>query len=290
MSTTTTQNYDIVYLKKMATQIRRDILRMVNCCNSGHPGGSLGCTEYFVALYFKVMKHNPDFKMDGIDEDLFFLSNGHISPVWYSTLARAGYFELSELGTFRRINSRLQGHPATEENLPGIRMASGSLGQGLSAGIGAAQAKKLNNDDKLVYVLMGDGEQQEGQVWEAAMYAAHNKIDNIIAAIDYNGQQIDGPVDEVLSLRNLADKYRAFGWDVLELDKGNDMAAVLNTLEEAKKRTGKSKPVMILLKTEMGYGVDFMMGTHKWHGVAPNNEQLEQALGQLEETLGDYPG
>lgn len=289
MSTQNSQNHDIVYLKKMAKQVRRDILRMVHCCNSGHPGGSLGCTEYFVALYFKIMSHDPEFSMDGIDEDLFFLSNGHISPVWYSCLARSGYFDISELDTFRKLNSRLQGHPATEEGLPGIRMASGSLGQGLSAGIGAAQAKKLNKDNKLVYVLMGDGEQQEGQVWEAAMYAAHNKIDNLIATIDYNGQQIDGPVDKILSLQNLAGKYLSFGWDVLELDKGNDMAAVLNTMEEAKKHTGKGKPVMIILKTEMGCGVDFMMGSHKWHGVAPNNEQLAEALSQLEETLGDYP-
>lgn len=281
-------NADIAQLNKVASQVRRDIVRMVHCRASGHPGGSLGCADYFVALYFHIMKHNPDFSMDGKGEDLFFLSNGHISPVWYSTLARAGYFEVKELGTFRDIDSRLQGHPATEEGLPGIRMASGSLGQGLSAACGAAQTKKLNKDDGTVYVLMGDGEQQEGQIWEAAMYAAHNKIDNLIAAIDYNGQQIDGPVNEINSLGDLRAKYEAFGWEVIDLEEGNNMEAVVSTLEHAKSLSGKGKPVIILMKTEMGYGVDFMMGSHKWHGVAPNDEQCEVALNQLEETLGDY--
>lgn len=279
---------DVKELKKIASQIRRDIVRMVHCCNSGHPGGSLGCTEYFVALYFNLMKHDPKFNMDGVGEDLFFVSNGHISPVWYSTLARAGYFPVKELDTFRKIDSRLQGHPATEEHLPGIRVASGSLGQGLSVAAGAALIKKLNKDSRLVYVLMGDGEQQEGQVWEAAMYAAHNKIDNLIATVDLNGQQIDGPTSKVLSLGDLAEKYKAFGWDVLTVEKGNDMEAVLSGLQEAQKRTGKGKPVAVMLKTEMGYGVDFMMGSHKWHGVAPNDEQLKVALAQLEESLGDY--
>jgi transketolase len=261
---------------------------MVHACQSGHPGGSLGCTDYLVALYFNAMKRNPSFHMDGIGEDLFFLSNGHISPVFYSTLARAGYFEVSELATFRKINSRLQGHPTTHEGPPGIRIASGSLGQGLSAAIGAAQAKKLNKDTNLVYVLMGDGELQEGQVWEAAMYAPHNKVDNLIAAVDYNRAQIDGSTDQVLSLGDLRAKWEAFGWDVLEVAKGNDMTSVVAGLEEAKSHTGKGKPVIILLHTEMGNGVDFMMGSHKWHGVAPNNDQLASALGQLTETLGDY--
>lgn len=279
---------DIKELKRIASQVRRDIVRMVHCCNSGHPGGSLGCADYFVALYFRIMKHDPKFNMNGLNEDLFFLSNGHISPVWYSVLARSGYFPVPELDTFRKLNSRLQGHPATEEKLPGIRVASGSLGQGLSVAIGAAQAKKINNDDRLVYVLMGDGEQQEGQVWEAVMYAAHHKVDNLIAAIDYNGQQIDGPTDKIMSLGDLGAKYRAFGWNVMELEKGNDMEQVVASLEKAKGLTGKKQPVMILMKTEMGYGVDFMMGSHKWHGVAPNDEQLKVALAQLEETLGDY--
>lgn len=278
---------DINHLEKVASQVRRDIVRMVHSCQSGHPGGSLGCADYFVALYFHFMKRNPEFNMDGIGEDLFFLSNGHISPVFYSTLARAGYFPTEELKTFRQINSRLQGHPTTHDNLPGIRVASGSLGQGLSVAIGAAQAKKLNQDDSLVYVLMGDGEVQEGQVWEAAMYAPHNKMDNLIATIDYNLKQIDGPTDVVLSLGDLRAKWEAFGWDVLEM-QGNHMESVIAGLEDAKSRTGKGKPVMILMHTEMGNGVDFMMGTHKWHGVAPNDEQLEQALAQLEETLGDY--
>lgn len=278
---------DIAQLQKLASQIRRDIVRMVHGCQSGHPGGSLGCTEFFVALYFEVMKHNKDFNMNGNGEDLFFLSNGHISPVWYSTLAHSGYFDKKELATFRKLNSRLQGHPATHEHLPGIRVASGSLGQGLSVAIGAAQTKKLNNDNHLVFVLMGDGEQQEGQVWEAAMYAAHNKMDNIIATIDYNGQQIDGAVNEVLSLQDLKAKWKAFGWDVID-SNGNDLEEVIKTLKHAKSLTGKGKPVMNLMSTEMGYGVDFMMGSHKWHGIAPNDEQLASALSQLEETIGDY--
>ena len=278
---------DIAKLESIAKQVRRDIVRMVHSCQSGHPGGSLGCADFFVALYFHQLNHNPSFNLDGIGEDLFFLSNGHISPVFYSTLARSGYFDKSELATFRKIESRLQGHPTTHEHLPGIRVASGSLGQGLSVAIGAARAKKLNGDDKLVYVLMGDGELQEGQVWEAAMYAPHNKVDNLIATIDRNGQQIDGATDQVLSLGNLKAKWEAFGWDVLETN-GNNMQMLTDTLAEAKSRTGKGKPIMILMKTEMGNGVDFMMGSHKWHGVAPNDEQLAAALAQLEETLGDY--
>lgn len=278
---------DISKLEQIASQVRRDIVRMVHACQSGHPGGSLGCTDYFVALYFHILNHNKDFNMNGQGEDLFFLSNGHISPVFYSTLARAGYFEVSELSTFRKINTRLQGHPTTHDQLPGIRVASGSLGQGLSVAIGSALAKKLNNDDSLVYVLMGDGELQEGQVWEAAMYAPHNKVDNIIATVDYNNAQIDGPTDQVLSLGDLRAKWEAFGWDVMEM-QGNDMESVIESLEEAKSKTGKGKPIVILMHTEMGNGVDFMMGTHKWHGVAPNDEQLESALGQLKETLGDY--
>jgi transketolase len=281
------QPSDIVSLKKLTSQIRRDIVRMVHACQSGHPGGSLGCTEFFVALYFKVMQHNKDFNMDGKGEDLFFLSNGHISPVWYSTLARAGYFDVKELATFRKLNTRLQGHPATHEHLPGIRIASGSLGQGLSAAIGAALVKKLNKDDHFVYVLMGDGEQQEGQVWEASMYAAHNKVDNLIATIDYNGQQIDGPVDQILSLKDLKAKWEAFGWEVIE-SNGNNLEELIKTLEYAKTQTGKGKPVMNLMKTVMGFGVDYMMGSHKWHGVAPNDDELAKALAQLEETLGDY--
>jgi transketolase len=278
---------DIASLKKLASQIRRDIVRMVHACQSGHPGGSLGCTEFFVALYFKIMKHNKDFSMDGKGEDLFFLSNGHISPVWYSTLARAGYFDVKELATFRKLNTRLQGHPATHEHLPGIRIASGSLGQGLSAAIGAAQVKKLNKEDRFVYVLMGDGEQQEGQVWEASMYAAHNKIDNLIATIDYNGQQIDGPVDQILSLKDLKAKWEAFGWEVIE-SNGNNLEELIKALEYAKTQAGKGKPLMNLMKTAMGFGVDYMMGSHKWHGVAPNDDELAKALAQLEETLGDY--
>ncbi|WP_194775928.1 transketolase [Pararhodonellum marinum] len=275
-------------LKEICSQVRRDILRMVHGVQSGHPGASLGCTEFFVALYFKQMEHNPDFKMEGKGEDLFFLSNGHISPVWYSILARSGYFDLEELKTFRKINSRLQGHPATEENLPGIRVASGSLGQGLSVAIGAAQAKKIDGDDKTVYVLMGDGEQQEGQIWEAAMYAAHHKVDNLIATIDYNGQQIDGPTKKIMDLISLKAKYEAFGWQVVETKSGNDLEAVLEGLKEAKRLSGKGKPVLNLLYTDMGYGVDFMVGTHKWHGIAPSDEQLENGLAQLEETLGDF--
>jgi len=275
------------HLKNVATQIRRDIVRMVHACQSGHPGGSLGCTEFFVALYFHVMKHDKNFNMQGDGEDLFFLSNGHISPVWYSTLARSGYFDIKELATFRQINSRLQGHPATHEHLPGIRIASGSLGQGLSVALGAAQAKKLNGDEQFVYVLMGDGEQQEGQVWEAAMYAAHCKVDNLIATIDYNGQQIDGPVNEIMSLKNLKGKWEAFGWTVLE-SNGNDLEDVIITLEKAKSLARLGKPVMNLMTTVMGQGVDFMMGSHKWHGVAPNDQELAKALAQLEETMGDY--
>jgi len=278
---------EITKLEGIASQVRRDIVRMVHTCQSGHPGGSLGCTEFFVALYFSALERKAGFDMDGIGEDLFFLSNGHISPVFYSTLARAGYFDVSELATFRKIDSRLQGHPTTHEGLPGIRIASGSLGQGLSVAIGAARAKKLNKDNHLVYVLMGDGEQQEGQIWEAALYAPHNKIDNLIATIDYNGQQIDGSTEQVLSLGDLRAKWEAFGWDVMEMN-GNVMSEVLAGLAEAKSRTGKGKPVMILMRTEMGNGVDFMMGSHKWHGVAPNDEQLAAALAQLEETLGDY--
>ena len=275
-------------LTNTASQVRRDILRMIHAVNSGHPGGSLGCADFMTALYFEVMKHQPQpFDMDGKDEDLFFLSNGHLSALIYSVLARCGYFPISELATFRKLNTRLQGHPTTHEGLPGIRIASGSLGQGLSVAIGAALAKKLNNDDRIVYTLHGDGELQEGQIWEAMMYAAANKVDNLIATVDYNGQQIDGPVDKVLSLGNLKAKWEAFGWDVLECN-GNDMQELVATLKIAKQHTGKQKPVVILMKTEMGQGVDFMMGTHKWHGSAPNDEQLASAMAQLKETLGDY--
>ena len=275
-------------LVKIASQVRRDIIRMVAAVNSGHPGGSLGCTDFLVSLYFNIMDHEPnDFKMDGIGQDLFFLSNGHISPVFYSVLARSGYFDVAELATFRKLNSRLQGHPATEEGLPGVRIASGSLGQGLSVGIGAALSKKLNNDPKIVYTLHGDGELQEGQIWEAAIYAAGNNVDNIIATVDYNGQQIDGAIDDVLPLGDLKAKWHAFGWEVLEMN-GNDIEQVLSTLDLAKSKTGNGKPIVILMTTEMGYGVDFMVGTHKWHGVAPNEEQTRDALNQLEETLGDY--
>jgi transketolase len=278
---------ELTALTATASQIRRDIVRMVHSCQSGHPGGSLGCTDFFVALYGKVMKHDTQFSMDGKQEDLFFLSNGHISPVWYATLARFGYFEVKELATFRKINSRLQGHPATEEHLEGIRVASGSLGQGLSVALGAAQTKKLNKDQQLVYVLMGDGELQEGQVWEAAMYAAHHKIDNLIATIDVNGQQIDGSTEEVMSLKDLGAKWRAFGWEVIE-SYGNDIEKIIAALQKAKTLTKQGKPVMNLMQTEMGFGVDFMMGSHKWHGTAPNDEQLAKALAQLPETLGDY--
>lgn len=275
-------------LKKVASQVRRDIVRMVHKNQSGHPGGSLGCTDFLVALYFETMNHQTSFNMDGIGEDLFFLSNGHISPVFYSVLARSGYFPIEELDTFRSIDSRLQGHPTTHEGLPGIRMASGSLGQGMSVAIGAAQAKKLNNDDSIVYSLHGDGELQEGQIWEAALYASAKSVDNLICTIDLNGQQIDGSTEDVLSMGSLEAKFKAFGWDVLYIQNGNDMNQVLNGIEEAKSRCGKGNPVCILMITEMGAGVDFMMGSHKWHGVAPNDEQLETALGQLDETLGDY--
>ncbi len=279
---------EIQQIQDVASQVRRDILRMVANVNSGHPGGSLGCADFLSVLYFEIMKHNPShFTMDGKEEDLFFLSNGHISPVWYSVLARSGYFPTAELGTFRVLSSRLQGHPATDKKLPGIRMASGSLGQGLSCAIGAAQVKKLNQDPQLVFTLHGDGELQEGQIWEAAMYASANKVDNLIATIDYNGRQIDGDLDEVLSLGNLAQKWQAFGWEVLEMD-GHHVPEIIQTLNQAKKMTGNGKPIVIIMKTEMGKGVDFMMGSHKWHGVAPNPEQLANALGQLKETLGDY--
>ena len=282
------KQYSIQELEGIASQVRRDIVRMVHAVNSGHPGGSLGCTDYFVALYFQVMKHNAaNFTIEGHGEDLFFLSNGHISPVWYSVLARSGYFPVHELNTFRKINSRLQGHPTTHEGLPGIRVASGSLGQGLSVALGAAEAKKLNGDDQFVFCLMGDGEVNEGQVWEAAMYAAHKKVDNLIATIDRNGQQIDGSTENVMSLGNLEEKFVAFGWDVLSMN-GNNLQEVIGTLETAKKRAKQGKPVMIIMHTEMGYGVDFMMGSHKWHGVAPNDVQLEQALNQLVQTAGDY--
>lgn len=275
-------------LRKICSQVRRDILRMVHAPQSGHPGGSLGCTEFMVALYFEVMKHEKSFNPNAVGEDVFFLSNGHISPVWYSVLARSGYFDVAELATFRKINSRLQGHPATHEHLPGVRMASGSLGQGLSVAIGAALAKKLNGDSRLVYSLHGDGEMQEGQIWEALMFAAHNKVDNLIATIDYNGQQIDGTTDKVLSLGDLEAKLTAFGWHVFWLSNGNDINNVLQTLADAKAATGNQKPIAIIMKTAMGAGVDFMLNDHKWHGVAPNNEQLAKALAQLEETLGDF--
>ncbi len=276
-------------LKKIASQVRRDIIRQTHLAASGHPGGSLGCTEFFTALYFNIMDHDPSFNMEGKGEDMFFLSNGHISPVWYSILAHSGYFPVEELATFRKIDSRLQGHPATHEGLPGIRVASGSLGQGLSVAIGAALAKKLNGDNKLVYVLTGDGELQEGQIWEAALFAPHHKVDNLIVTVDWNGQQIDGPTSQVMSLGDLPAKFKAFGWEVMHLEKGNDMEAVVAALNEAKAKTGKGKPIVILMQTEMGYGVDFMQGTHKWHGKAPNEEQTKAALSQLEETLGDFP-
>lgn len=275
-------------LKEIASQVRRDIVRMVHAVNSGHPGGSLGCTDFMVALYNGVMKHDPNFSMDGKNEDLFFLSNGHISPVFYSVLAHAGYFPVSELSTFRKINTRLQGHPTTHEGLPGIRIASGSLGQGMSVAIGAALTKKVNNDPGIIYSLHGDGELQEGQIWEAAMYAPHNKVDNLICTIDANGQQIDGSTDDVLGMGSLADKFLAFGWDVMTIEDGNDMQQVVDGLELAKSKTGKGKPVCIIMKTEMGAGVDFMMGSHAWHGIAPNDDQLAEALSQLPETLGDY--
>ena len=275
-------------LENLCTQIRRDILRMVHANNSGHPGGSLGCTEFLASLYFNHLNHKTEFEMDGIDEDLFFLSNGHISPVLYSVLARSGYFKIEELATFRKINSRLQGHPTTHEKLEGIRVSTGSLGQGLSVAIGAALTKKLNNDNKLIYSLHGDGELQEGQIWEAVMYASANKVDNIIATIDYNKKQIDGEIDDVLPLGDLSAKFEAFDWIVLEEKKGNDLYSISTVLKKAKELTNNGKPIVILLHTEMGNGVDFMMGTHKWHGNAPNDEQLEIALSQNTETLGDY--
>ncbi|AXY77142.1 transketolase [Paraflavitalea soli] len=275
-------------LKDIATQIRRDIVRMVHGAASGHPGGSLGCTDYFTALYFKVMKHNPQFNMDATNEDVFFLSNGHISPVFYSTLARSGYFDIKELATFRKLNSRLQGHPATHEHLPGIRVASGSLGQGMSVAIGAALTKKLNGENTVVYSLHGDGELDEGQNWEAMMFAAHHKVDNLISTVDWNGQQIDGPTKKVMNLLDLGAKFDAFGWEVIRLEKGNDVEEVAATLEKAKSFVGKGKPIVILMVTVMGKGVDFMEGSHEWHGISPNDEQLAKALAQLPETLGDY--
>lgn len=279
---------DIQKLKQIASQVRRDIVRQTHSAASGHPGGSLGCTDLLVALYFEQMKHDPAFNMKAVGEDVFFLSNGHISPVWYSVLARSGYFPPAELAQFRQINSRMQGHPATHEGLPGIRVASGSLGQGMSVAIGMALAKKLNGDDKTVYALTGDGELEEGQVWEAMMFAAHHKVDNLIVAVDWNGQQIDGPTEEVMSLGDLPAKWAAFGWEIVHLEDGNDMAQVVEKLAEAKAKSGKGKPIVIMMKTEMGYGVDFMQGTHHWHGKAPNDQQLADALAQLEETLGDY--
>ncbi|MDA9898340.1 transketolase [Flavobacteriales bacterium] len=275
-------------LNAICNQIRRDIVRMVHAQNSGHPGGSLGCVEFMVALYFKIMKHNTDFDMDGKDEDLFFLSNGHISPVFYSVLARSGYFDVKELSTFRSINSRLQGHPTTHDNLAGVRIASGSLGQGMSVAIGAALTKKLNKDSSIVYSLHGDGELQEGQIWEAAMYAAGNKVDNLICTIDYNKKQIDGSLNDVLPMGNLVQKFEAFGWTVIETFEGNNINSLIDVLNKAKTMCGKGKPICIIMHTEMGNGVDFMMGTHKWHGVAPNDEQLEEALVQNPESLGDY--
>ena len=275
-------------LKAIATQVRRDIVRMVHAAQSGHPGGSLGCTDYFVALYFDILKHDPAFHMDAIQEDVFFLSNGHISPVFYSTLARSGYFPLTELATFRKINSRLQGHPATHEHLPGIRVASGSLGQGMSVALGAALAKKLNKDANIVFSLHGDGELDEGQIWEAAMFAAHHGVDNLISTIDWNHQQIDGPTHKVMNLGDLAAKFTAFGWEVIHLVNGNDIDDVIATLKKAKTFVGKGKPIVILMTTVMGKGVDFMEGHHEWHGIAPNDEQLKSALSQLPETLGDY--
>lgn len=279
---------DFNFLENLVSQVRRDILRMVHKVNSGHPGGSLGCTEFFIALYFEIMDLKEGFDMDGCDEDLFFLSNGHISPVFYSVLARKGYFPLDELQTFRMIDSRLQGHPTTHEGLPGVRIASGSLGQGLSVAIGAALSKKLNNDINTVFALMGDGELQEGQNWEAIMYAAANKVDNLIATIDLNGKQIDGATEDVLPMGNIAEKFKAFGWEVILLEEGNDLKSIIETLKLARTKTGKGQPVVIIMHTEMGNGVDYMMHTHAWHGKAPNDEQLEIALAQNPETLGDY--
>jgi len=279
---------DIQTLEKTTLQVRRDILRMVHKVNSGHPGGSLGCTEFFVALYFELMDFSLPFSMDGKNEDVFFLSNGHISPVFYSVLSRRGFFPVDELNTFRLINSRLQGHPTTHEGLPGVRIASGSLGQGLSVALGAALTKKLNRDPKTVYVMMGDGELQEGQNWEALMFAAAKKVDNLIATIDLNGKQIDGSTDEVLPMGSIKAKFEAFGWEVLTLKEGNSIPHIVDTLQEAKSKLGQGKPLAVLLETEMGNGVDFMMHTHAWHGKAPNDEQLAEALAQNEETLGDY--
>ena len=274
-------------LKIITSQVRRDIVRMVHNVQSGHPGGSLGCTDFFVTLFFNIMNRNKSFSMNGIEEDIFFLSNGHISPVFYSVLARSGYFKLDELNSFRKINSRLQGHPATHEGLPGIRIASGSLGQGLSVAIGAASSKKLNNDSNIVYALMGDGELQEGQVWEGFMYGANNNIDNLIVSIDYNGQQIDGPVNEINSLKNLKAKFKSFGWSVVESD-GNDIENLIEVLNHSKSLLKNGLPVVNIMKTVMGKGVDFMENSHKWHGISPNDDQLSKALNQLEETLGDY--
>ena len=279
---------DFDFLENLVSQVRRDILRMVHKVNSGHPGGSLGCTEFFIALYYEVMELKDDFEMNGVNEDLFFLSNGHISPVFYSVLARKGYFPVEELQTFRLIDSRLQGHPTTHEGLPGVRVASGSLGQGLSVAIGAALAKKLNNDDKIVFTLMGDGELQEGQNWEAIMYAAGRKVDNLIATIDLNGKQIDGATEDVLPMGDISEKFGAFGWEVLILKQGNDLKSIIETLRLAQSKTGKGQPVVIIMHTEMGNGVDYMMHTHAWHGKAPNDELLEVALSQNPETLGDY--
>ena len=278
---------DTLRLTQIASQVRRDILRMVHACQSGHPGGSLGCADFLVALYFDTLKHHTNFSMDGKNEDLFFLSNGHISPVFYSVLARSGYFDVKELATFRKLNTRLQGHPTTHEHLPGVRMASGSLGQGLSVAAGVALTKKLNGDANLVFSLHGDGELDEGQIWEAVLFAAHHKIDNLIATIDWNGQQIDGPTDKVMGLGDLAAKFEAFGWLVLEMN-GNQMDEVVVGLEKAKTMTNQGKPIVILMRTAMGKGIDFMEGTHEWHGIAPNDEQLARALDQLPETLGDY--
>lgn len=277
----------IADLQSIASQVRRDIVRQVHACQSGHPGGSLGCADFLTALYFEVMDHDPAFQMQGKNEDVFFLSNGHISPVWYSVLARAGYFPVDELKTFRQLNTRLQGHPTTHEGLPGIRVASGSLGQGMSVAIGMALSKKMDGDPKTIFVLTGDGELQEGQVWEAMMFAAHNKVDNLIATVDVNGRQIDGDTDQVLSLGSLEAKFSSFGWEVIHME-GNDMQKVVAGLQQAKSQTGKGKPIVILMASEMGYPVDFMVGSHKWHGVAPNDEQLARALAQLPETMGDY--
>ena len=279
---------NISHLEQLASQVRRDILRMVHAVNSGHPGGSMGCTEFFIALYKELMDHDPSFNMDGNNEDVFFLSNGHISPVFYSVLARSGYFPVEELKTFRKINTRLQGHPTTHEHLPGVRIASGSLGQGMSVAIGAALSKRRNKDSKLIYSLHGDGELQEGQIWEATLFASANNVDNYIATIDVNRQQIDGPTDEVMAMGSIRKKFEAFGWEVMDIQEGNDMQAVMTGMQKAKTLTGNGKPVCVLLHTEMGYGVDFMQGTHHWHGKAPNDDQLANALGQLEESIGDY--